>query len=158
MSFFDFVYRFNRNFNFLFRRGKTGKKIKFVPVEKKVEEPSSHEENLSDKLKDFKVEAPEGFDVLKDKVAARDKYIRELAITCSAKVGSAMTNHYMSTRVPVDMIALEGSLDGVYEAILDNSPFIEKITVKTVSNKKYLVMHICHDSEGHYLTRNQLNK
>ena len=154
VSFFDFMHRANRRFKFLFNRGKAGKKLTLTPVK---DEPKQ-EERLQDKLKDLKVEAPEGFDVLKDKVNARDKYIRELAITCSTKVGSAMTNHFMSTRVPVDMIALEGSLDGVYEAILDNSPFIEKITVKTVSNKKYLVMHICHDSEGHYLTRNQLNK
>lgn len=157
MSFFDFVYRFNRNFNFLFRRGKAGKKIKLTPVEKKVETPQQ-EDTLQDKLKDLKVDAPEGFDVLKNKVDAREKYIHELAIICSGKVGSAMTNRYMSTRVPVDMIALEGSLDGVYEEILDNCPFVEKITIKTVSNKKYLVMHICHDSDGHYLTRNQLNK
>ena len=154
MSFFDFMHRANRRFKFLFNRGKAGKKLTLTPVK---DEPKQ-EERLQDKLKDLKVEAPEGFDVLKDKVNARDKYIRELAITCSTKVGSAMTNHFMSTRVPADMIALEGSLDGVFEVILDNSPFIDKISVRKIGDKKFLILYICHDEDGHYITRSQKNK
>lgn len=154
MSFFDFMYRANRRFKFLFNRDKTGKKLTLTPMK---DEPKQ-EESLQDKLKDLKVEAPEGFDALKDKVNARDKYIRELAITCSTKVGSAMTNHFMSTRVLADMIALEGSLDGVFETILDNSPFIDKISVRKIGDKKFLILHICHDEDGHYITRNQKNK
>ena len=154
MSFFDFMHRANRRFKFLFNRGKAGKKLTLTPVK---DEPKQ-EERLQDKLKDLKVEAPEGFDVLKDKVNARDKYIRELAIACSTKVGSAMTSHFMSTRVPADMIALEGSLDGVFEAILDNSPFIDKISVRKIGDKKFLILHICHDEDGHYITRSQKNK
>ena len=154
MSFFDFMHRADRRFKFLFNRGKAGKKLTLTPVK---DEPKQ-EERLQDKLKDLKVEAPEGFDVLKDKVNTRDKYIRELAINCSTKVGSAMTNHFMSTRVPADMIALEGSLDGVFEAILDNSPFIDKISVRKIGDKKFLILHICHDEDGYYITRSQKNK
>lgn len=91
-----------------------------------------------------------------DKVYELHEYERSLYLThlseniCTAKITSAFNKGYKSTRIKLDMRALEGDLSGVREAILKNL-LVSSVTFKRIKDNTYAILHFIMDDEGNYI-------
>ena len=109
-----------------------------------------------EEFKSVKPQPIEENEINSDKLYELHEHERSLYLThlseniCTAKIASAFNRGYKSTRIKLDMIALEGDLCGVREAILKNL-LVSRVTFKKIKDNTYAILHFIMDNEGNYI-------
>lgn len=90
------------------------------------------------------------------KMFDRIDYLNNLAKEATFKVSDAMINGFLSTRIQIDMVRLEGNVEGLATSIMAHNPYVRKVTYRKIGDKRYAVLHIAHNEDKSYATREEL--
>lgn len=115
----------------------------------------SKEAAINEKIDGLKTE-----DILESninhKIFDRSDYLNSLAKEASLKVSDAMLNGFLSTRILIDMVRLDGNVEGLATSIMAHNPYVRKVTYRKIGDKRYAVLHIAHNEDKTYATREEL--